>query len=246
MKNIFIFLFVFLSVSCSIAQTIVISPGAELNVINNADICAQNGNISGNLTGNGSQCGIAMPVKLTSYFSTVNKNYVNIFWITETEINNSGFDIEKKFSGGDWQKIGFANGNGTTQSQKKYTFTDLNQKAGKYNYRLKQIDYNGNFTYYQLPQDITIIAPVLYTISQNYPNPFNPITKIDFEIPENAKIILSIFDITGRLIATPVNGKKEAGYYSVDFDGSNLSSGVYFYKIEAGKYAAVKKMILLK
>ncbi|MFZ4591672.1 MAG: T9SS type A sorting domain-containing protein, partial [Ignavibacteria bacterium] len=119
--------------------------------------------------------------------------------------------------------------------------------AGKYQYRLRQIDNNGNFEYHNLNGDVEVGVPTKYEMSQNYPNPFNPMTKIDFQLPNDGKVSLKIFDITGREIATLVNNEfKKADYYTVMFNGSNLSSGVYFYRITADKYVATKKMVLVK
>jgi len=90
--------------------------------------------------------------------------------------------------------------------------------------------------------------PSEYLLYQNYPNPFNPSTKIKFSIPKNTSGItsLKLFDILGREVSTLINESLQAGTYEVLFDGSNLSSGIYFYKITSGDYAASRKMILLK
>ena len=88
--------------------------------------------------------------------------------------------------------------------------------------------------------------PKKFNLSQNYPNPFNPATKINFELPHDSKIKLSVYDITGKLASELVNEQRAAGYYTVEFNGSNLASGMYFYRIEAGDFSAAKKMILVK
>ena len=89
-------------------------------------------------------------------------------------------------------------------------------------------------------------SPKTYNLSQNYPNPFNPVTKINFALPKQGFVALKIYDITGREIQTLVSEVKQAGYYSVDFNGSSLSSGVYFYKIQSGDFISVKRMVLIK
>jgi photosystem II stability/assembly factor-like uncharacterized protein len=88
--------------------------------------------------------------------------------------------------------------------------------------------------------------PLNYALSQNYPNPFNPITKISYQLPFNSKVNLKIFDILGREVTTLVNEEKPAGSYEVEFNGSNLPSGIYFYKLQAGNYSSIRKMISLK
>ncbi|MEZ4689157.1 MAG: T9SS type A sorting domain-containing protein [Ignavibacteria bacterium] len=90
----------------------------------------------------------------------------------------------------------------------------------------------------QLPDD--------YSLSQNYPNPFNPVTTINFSIPKQGLVSLKVYDIAGKEIMTLVNEQKSAGNYKVSFDGVNLSSGAYFYRIESGDFSQVKRMILLK
>lgn len=85
-----------------------------------------------------------------------------------------------------------------------------------------------------------------YSLSQNYPNPFNPTTTISFSIPTTAKITLSIFDVNGRKLETLINEQKSPGNYEVEFDGSNFSSGTYFYKITVGEFTETKRMVLIK
>jgi hypothetical protein len=150
----------------------------------------------------------------------------------------------------DWTVIGFVKGNGTTNSPTNYTFKDTKLNSGVYKYRLKQIDVNGNFEYFNLQSDVIIGTPKNFNISQNYPNPFNPSTKIDFEIPVNGNISIKLFDISGKEVATIVNENKQAGYYTVEFNASNLSSGTYFYRITSDNngisYINTKKMLLIK
>ena len=91
-----------------------------------------------------------------------------------------------------------------------------------------------------------IVIPKEFKLSQNYPNPFNPTTKIDYQLPKSAKVVIKVYDILGKLVRELVNENKEAGYYTVTFDGTNYASGVYFYRINAGDFNAVKKMVLVK
>jgi len=117
---------------------------------------------------------------------------------------------------------------------------------GKYNYRLKQIDYNGNYGYHVFSGEAVVSAPAKYSLSQNYPNPFNPVTKISFELPEKSFVTMKIYDITGKEISVLVNDYKEAGRHEVQWDGSRLASGVYFYRITAQNYSAIKRMLMIK
>ena len=187
-----------------------------------------------------------LPVELSSFTSTVTNRDVTLNWSTASELNNSGFDIERSAVEGQWTKVGNVQGNGTTNEVKNYQFTDRNVTSGTYSYRLKQIDFNGNFEYFNLSEEIIVGIPDKFSLSQNYPNPFNPTTKIDFQLPADGNVKVTVFDNSGKVISEIVNGFKTAGYHTVTFDGSNLSSGVYFYKLESGNYSKVMKMTLVK
>jgi hypothetical protein len=196
-----------------------------------------------------------LPVELASFTASIDRRDVYLSWSTTSELNNSGFDVERTLVRSEntpveWAKIGSVEGNGTTSETKNYTFTERGLNTGKYNYRLKQIDYNGNFEYFNLTNEVIIGVPDKYDLSQNYPNPFNPVTKINFDLPFDSKVTMKIFDITGREIATLVNNLHEAGYYTVTFDAKNIASGMYFYRIiaEGGsqQYVMTKKMAVIK
>ena len=166
------------------------------------------------------------------------------------EENNSGFDIERKLSGSEsWAKAGNVKGNGNSSALNNYNFTE-NVNTGIYNYRLKQIDYNGNYEYYNLFGEVNVGTPDGFRLSQNYPNPFNPTTNIDFEIPNDANVSLTLFDISGKGVLSIMNEFKIAGYYTVQINVDNISSGIYFYKLSvtnvAGNFEQTKKMTVLK
>ncbi len=189
-----------------------------------------------------------LPVELVSFTSTVIRNEVKLNWITKGENNNSGFDIERKSTDASaWIKAGNLQGHGTTNEERNYVFLDKGLTKGKYNYRLKQIDYNGDYKYFNLQNDVEIGIPSKFELCQNYPNPFNPTTKINFSLPSDTKVKLNIYDISGREIAVLINNDlRTAGYYSIDFDGTRLASGFYIYRIQTDKDVSTKKMILLK
>ncbi len=190
-----------------------------------------------------------LPVELTDFNSATNENYVILNWKTFSETNNSGFNIERSVSNKgiqNWKTIGFVNGKGTTSSPEEYSFTDAGITSGKYNYRLKQIDYNGSFQYFNLDNEVTVGIPVKFTLFQNYPNPFNPATVINCQLPVSGFISLKIYDLVGKEIITLVNENQDAGYHSIEFNGSGLSSGVYFYKLETEGFAETKRMTLIK
>ena len=192
---------------------------------------------------------IQVPVELTSFTASVDDNDVTLNWETATEINNSGFQVEKK-SNGEYKSIGFVPGFGSTTEPRAYTFSDVNLAPGAYTYRLKQIDYDGTFEYSDVVE-VDILVPDVYSLHQNYPNPFNPSTKITFTIAENANVTLKVFDVLGQEVMTLINQDLTAGIHTYDFDAAGFNSGVYFYRIEANgidgtNFTNVKKMILLK
>ena len=188
-----------------------------------------------------------LPVELESFTSVVTGRDVNLKWATSKEINNSGFEVERSVAGkNEWTSLAFVKGNGNTNTLTQYSYSDVKLETGSYQYRLKQIDYNGNYEYHNLNGDITISVPTKFDLTQNYPNPFNPTTKIDFSIPSNGAVKLAVYDMSGKEVKVLVNDTRNAGYYTVQFDASGLSSGTYFYRISAGSYSAVKKMVLIK
>ena len=232
------------------SQSIVIGTGAQLNLGSGTDVCASTyGNITGNVTGSGYQCAQPLPVEMISFSASVNVSNVVLAWQTSFEINNLGFEIYRsgKNNTSERNKIGFVNGGGTRNIQANYTYTDSKLSTGKYYYRLKQIDNNGNMQYYNLNNLVEIKPGNKFELSQNYPNPFNPVTKIDFVIPYDSRVTLKIFDISGREVYTIINNElKTADNYSVSFNATNLSSGIYFYKLISDKITIVQKMIVIK
>jgi hypothetical protein len=190
-----------------------------------------------------------LPVMLASFTSVVTGQNIKLNWVTALEQNNSGFDIERKTLTGNFAKVGFLQGHGTVTIPTNYSFEDKNLQTGKYSYRLKQIDNNGNFEYHNLSGTVEIGIPAKFNLSQNYPNPFNPVTKIDFDIPKDANVKITIFDMSGREIRTLVKEFKTAGYYTVQFDASGISSGAYFYRLMTDgdiKSVITKKLVLVK
>lgn len=182
-----------------------------------------------------------LPVKMESFTYNISGNNVTLQWRTSEEINNSGFEVERKSTSGQWEKIGFV----SADPSKNYRYTDKNLQPGTYQYRLKQIDHNGNYEYHSLQGEVTILSPKKYSMSQNYPNPFNPVTYINFEIPKDEYVSIVVYDISGREVATIFKGYKPAGVHTVEFR-SNLASGIYYYKIVAGSYTETKIMTVVK
>ena len=202
------------------------------------------------------------PVELVSFSANISNNKVVLNWITATELNNSGFEIERTASPNpsqkgeqnnyEWNAIGFVKGNGTTSESHSYSFNDENISSGNYSYRLKQFDFDGTFSYSNIIE-IDLSLPQNFTMEQNYPNPFNPSTTIKYSIPSiisneerNLNVALKVYDVLGNEVVTLVNENQSAGSYEVDFNASLLTSGVYFYKLQAGSFVETKKMVLLR
>lgn len=254
--KILISLFYSLFIPCLLfAQSnITYNPGSFIEIGAGADICSDAVIMEGTHSGSGTICAAAEPVIISSFTASVNLNSLTLMWVTETELNNSGFDIERANVSPnvpvEWKKITFIHGNGTTTQTKGYLYEDKKLNTGKYSYRLKQIDLKGNCEYFSLETDVVIGAPNNFSMGQNYPNPSNPKSKIDYEMPVEGKVNITLFDITGREVSSIINEMKPAGYYSAEFDGTNLSSGVYFYRIiiegSTQKFSKTLKMVLVK
>ena len=197
----------------------------------------------------------ALPVSLASFDLFAVKKDVRLSWSTLTEINNAGFEvhrqtIDKNGNLSGWVNAGYIEGSGTTNEQRFYTFTDLKPGNGKFNYRLKQIDLNGNYEIFNAAYPVEIGRPVNFDLSQNYPNPSNPVSRIDYQLPIDAAVNISVYDLTGQLVNTIVNSKMDAGYYTAIFDGTNIASGIYIYRIsvtgDGMNFSSVKKLVLVK
>ena len=199
----------------------------------------------------------AIPVELTSFSASVAGADVNLNWQTATEMNNYGFEVERKKlseaksvyqrieSEATWKTVDFIKGKGTSTEKNNYTFIDKNLESGKYKYRLKQIDNDGKYEYSK-EIEVELDVPNEFSLEQNYPNPFNPSTQIEYSLPKDTRVVLEVFNILGEKVATLINERKSAGHYNVEFSGKGLTSGIYIYSIKTDESRALKKMLLLK
>lgn len=192
-----------------------------------------------------------VPVELTSFTGSVHGEGVLLNWTTATELNNQGFDIERSASIQAWTKIGYVPGFGTTTEPRTYSFMDNQVATGHYNYRLKQIDFDGTYAYSDEVGVEVDITPSQYGLFQNYPNPFNPTTKIQFQVPQASDVSIVIYDMLGQEVKSLFAENVQAGNYSVDWNGTNdaglkMSSGSYIYRMTAGEFVQTKEMVLLK
>ncbi|MCG6915814.1 T9SS type A sorting domain-containing protein [bacterium BMS3Abin03] len=208
----------------------------------------------GGMTYDSDAQGDPLPVELVSFTGELNGNSVTLFWTTETEVANYGFDVERKIedqSGKEdsWTKIGFVQGQGNSNSPKEYSFIDDDSPQGMIQYRLKQIDIDGHYQYSEIV-NINNGEIKDYELLQNFPNPFNPTTRIVYRIPEDSFVSLKVFNVLGKEVNALVNENIKAGTHSILFNGNSveggLSSGVYFIRFSSGNYTRTLKMIFVK
>jgi len=195
-----------------------------------------------------------VPVELTTFVANVSDQQISLNWETATELNNSGFEVERNLNG-EWKKISFIQGKGTTTEKQNYSYVDqfkYQSYQGTIQYRLKQIDFDGTYAYSNTISVEIDFTPKEYTLYQNYPNPFNPSTTIKFALPFDSKVRIVVYNLLGEQVDVIFDQVKEVGYHNVNFNASSLASGVYIYTIDAKSsdglknFSSVKKMMLIK
>lgn len=191
------------------------------------------------------EASIPLPVEFVSFSASVISGEVHLKWSTATETNNRGFEVQRS-NGSDFITIGFVQGAGTTTEARSYNFVDNSAATGVNSYRLKQVDLDGSYSYSSIIE-VDVTTPLSFNLSQNYPNPFNPTTTINYEIANPVNVSLIVYSILGEQVLVLVDNQfTEPGVHSVYFDASNLASGTYIYRIQAGEFVQTKKMILTK
>ena len=186
-----------------------------------------------------------LPVELTNFTAANSGGNVLLNWNTATETNNSGFNVERETGNSGWQKIAFVPGSGTSTQEHSYKYTDKNLNSGEYSYRLKQIDFDGKFDYSKTVK-ITIVSPGKFVLNQNYPNPFNPTTTISYSIPDESHVTITLFNCLGKEVTNLVDENLQAGDHQSVINGNKLTSGMYFVRMQTGKYSSTIKITLLK
>jgi hypothetical protein len=190
-----------------------------------------------------------LPIQMASFAANVVRdNQVEVAWRTASETNNYGFEIyRRRGDAGEWAKIGFAQGHGTTLAPQSYTYIDAGLSFGKYYYQIKQIDLDRKSETFS-PMEVTVGAvSEKLTLAQNYPNPFNPSTVIEFVVPMSGHATMKVYNVLGQQVATLFDGNAEAGRInSARFNASNLPSGLYFYTLKSSGTTETKRMLLTK
>ncbi|MCK6613690.1 MAG: DUF4623 domain-containing protein [Ignavibacteriaceae bacterium] len=192
-----------------------------------------------------------LPVELSSFTASASGSTVVLEWTTASELNNRGFEIERSSDGSTWANVGFVAGKGNTAELTSYRFSE-EVVSGSYIYRLKQIDFDGTFSYSgNVSVNVNVTAPVSFAVEQNFPNPFNPETEIRYALPISGMVTLTVYNALGQEVSRLVNGMQESGYHSVRFSGNTLASGLYIYRLtfrgQDGTMSVVeKKMTMVK
>jgi hypothetical protein len=198
-----------------------------------------------------------VPITLSSFTGTpLGSNRVLLEWRTISEINNFGFEVQKRnSSSAEFQTIpnSFIPGHGTTNVPQYYSYTDSTASPGSWFYRLKQIDFDATIHYtdairVDVLTDVSRqqLTPVAFSLEQNYPNPFNPSTTITYGLPMRSRVLLEIFNPIGQRVATIVDEEMEAGYHQASLQLAGLASGVYMYRLTAGGFVSTRKLVLLR
>ncbi len=194
-----------------------------------------------------------LPVEITTFNGDFENNSVRLNWKTATELNNLRFDVERKTNNQEWINIGSVAGAGNSSFPKSYSFIDKSFLfSGKYSYRLKQIDLDGQFKYSKSINVEANTTPQSYFLGQNYPNPFNPTTTINYYLPFDSYVKLVIYDALGKMVKEVVNGAQADGNFSLNISANELASGIYFYTLQARSlesnenFMQTNKMILIK
>ena len=197
-----------------------------------------------------------LPVEMTSFTASMQSaNCAMLKWSTATEVNNSGFEIERRSANGEqstvnsWQKVGFVSGAGTSNAPKTYSYEDKNLAPGVYVYRMKQIDNDGTTTIYNPNELPKVDAGVSNTfqLCGNYPNPFNPTTNMQFSVPQDGYASLKVYNMVGQEVATLFSGIAKAGHYiPATFNASRLASGIYFARLQYNGKSLLQRMVMTK
>jgi len=191
-----------------------------------------------------------VPVELASFSAQLVDKDVILNWVTATEINNQGFNVEFSLDNENFAKIGFVPGFGTTTEMKSYSFTVSDIESGVQYYRIKQIDFDGTSTIFN-SVEVTRPVPNSFVLNQNHPNPFNPSTTISFSLPVESNVNIKLFNMLGQEVAQITEGSFQAGNHNFQFNANDLSSGAYIYTLEAQgvngvNFKSTKKMLLLR
>jgi hypothetical protein len=188
------------------------------------------------------------PVQLVSFVAARVGARVRLTWRTATEINNSGFDIERRSQNGAWESIAFIQGHGTVNTPQSYSYSDVPPTTGgaTISYRLRQVDRDGTSEYSPVVT-VSNAQPVVFGLQGAYPNPFNPSTTLSFSLPQAGNVTLVIIDRTGHEVMRLLdNVAHEQGSYAQMFNAKTLPSGEYYAWLYSKTESSVLRISLVK
>jgi len=232
------------------------SGALNVSLANNSALAFSQGTLVASINNAPLSGSVPLPVELSSFTVESQRLNAELKWETKTEVNTYGFDVERmqaasssqgNNASGSYTKVGFVPGSGNSNAPKDYAFTDKTTAAGKFTYRLRQIDRDGKFSYSQGVDVEVGAAPKVFELSQNYPNPFNPATTIEFTVPSDGRATLTVYNVLGQEVQTVFNGAAKAGeYHQAVFNAGGLASGIYFARLSFEAKQQMKKMLLVK
>ena len=194
----------------------------------------------------GPDCLSLLPVELSNFDARVNGNTVSLMWETESEANNAGFEVEMRSTSDRYAQVAFVNGAGTTTERQSYQHTLHISAAGRYTFRLKQIDFDGTFAYSD-PVFVTIQLQESFELIAAYPNPFNPTTQFELAVATAQHVGIDVVDMTGRVVRRLFAGELAGGrQHQFTFDAHNLPSGTYWIQVKGETFVASQPALLLK
>lgn len=226
---------------------VMFTPGTysfTLTSITDANGCSSQGVLQTLNINTGNCGGNSLPVTLTNLWATTKEDDVTLQWTTSTEIDNLGFEVQRSMDGANWSVLGFITGAGNSTTVQRYVYLDQKLARGNhYYYRLKQIDIDKRFEYSPIIS-VKLDAPEGFVLEQNYPNPVRSTTTIRFTLPRTSNVNLSVYDQSGRVVKVLINDTKDAGTHAINLNAGTLTKGLYYYKMQAGEYSSVKKMVI--
>ena len=191
--------------------------------------------------------GVILPVELTSFNATVSGDAVFLKWVTASETNNAGFDVQMRSNNeNEFHALGFVEGHGTTTEVQTYTFIVPNLDPGAYAFRLKQIDYDGAFEYSD-EIEVTVGVPGTHLLTNAYPNPFNPQARFSLSVAQTQNVNVKVYDALGRRVLNLFDGVMAAG--SADpfaLDGRGLATGLLFIRATGETFSASQAVTLVR
>ncbi len=198
----------------------------------------------------------AVPVELATFTVTASRNRAELNWTTASETNNRGFEVQRRSAiETNWRVLGFVPGHGTTTQQKQYAFVDPSLQPGAYSYRLRQLDYDGQFEF-SAERNLAVQVPQRFGLAQSYPNPFfatqsGTLIRYELSNPEPVQVELRVYNLLGHEVRRLVETKQSGGYYEVRWNGrfengEPVPAGIYFYELRAGGLREMKKLTLVR